>query len=104
MKDEFPPLEEMIEQYQNQENAFSTEGKRGVENLRKLISAIGYAEEGTHRGNLQYFLEDNPGCVSAIIEWIGEQGVTEWKLALNEELVDLNEEEDHGDDEEENQS
>lgn len=55
------------------------EGERGVEDLAKLVRVLGYNDsqyfgqfQGGCIGDLIYFLEDNPGAVEAILNWIDE--------------------------------
>jgi hypothetical protein len=82
-----------IQQWRNRERANTTEGETGVKNLCRLTNAIGYkdpqyfgqfAHDGSY-GDLIEFLEDNPGAVEAIIDWIGEQDFPEWNEALTED-------------------
>jgi hypothetical protein len=54
------------------------EGERGFMNLCKLARALGYKDEfhqlmnsdGSCVGDLIRFLEDNPGAIDAIKEWV----------------------------------
>lgn len=64
-----------------------TEGPEGVRNLEQLTRNLGYM-------SLEDFLEDNPGAVQAILEFVGEwvDRSTEWAAKL-EETVDLEDEE-----------
>lgn len=84
-------MQRHIEAYMDQEKMYRTEGRKGVENLCKLVSAIGYKDpqyygqlsNGASLGDLVNFLEDNPGAIEAIINWIGEQDSSEWKDSIN---------------------
>ncbi len=56
---------------------FRGEGESGVKNLARLCRGLGYSDfmnfgqfEGACYGDLINFLEDNPGAVDAICEWI----------------------------------
>lgn len=60
------------------EDLCATEGSRGVSNLCKLVRLLGYQDpmhfghlsQGGIIGDLTCFLEDNPGAISAIHDWI----------------------------------
>jgi hypothetical protein len=84
-------FEEILTHWQDQEpSRHRFEGETGVETLNELTTAIGY-----QRG-LEHFLEDNPGAIEAIVEWIEEQadqGYTGWKSKLADEceFVDADE-------------
>ncbi len=45
-------------------------------------------------GDLIEFLQDNPGAIRAVIDWIGEGQVDEWKESLESQLADSEEDED----------
>lgn len=70
-------LDELIDAWMEKNNAWRTEGQRGVDNIEKLIRALGYR-------NMDGFLEDNPGAIESLFNWIKEQNVSEWKEALAE--------------------
>lgn len=98
-----------LQQYIEQEKMYSNEGSRGVSNLCKIVAAMGYKDPfyqgalsgGGKTGDLMVFLEDNPGAIDALIEWIDARNVPEWDEALSSELhVDEDEEEDNEDEEE----
>jgi hypothetical protein len=86
--------ESLIQELETEKKVHSNEGRRGVENLCRLVRAIGYkdsthfgqfAHDGSY-GDLIEFLEDNSGCVEAIKEWIAEQDIQDWKDNLESEL------------------
>lgn len=60
------------------ENLYRTEGSSGVSNLCKLVRLLGYKDpmyfgrmsDGGIIGDLTCFLEDNPGAIAAIHDWI----------------------------------
>lgn len=68
------------------------EGSKGVSNLCKLVSLLGYKDplwngqlsEGGYLGDLMCFLEDNSGAIKAIITWAEE----------NEDCFDVDESEE----------
>lgn len=87
-------MHELIEKVCGERGLYGNEGRRGVENLCKLCRILGYkdsmhfgqfAPDGSI-GDLVEFLEDNPGCIEAIKEWIGERDVSEWRENLESEL------------------
>ncbi len=87
-------MHELISKVCEEKDLGRNEGRRGVENLCKLVRILGYkdsmhfgqfAHDGAI-GDLVEFLEDNSGCVEAIKEWIAEQNVSEWKENLQSEL------------------
>ena len=93
-----------VERFIQQQELHRTEGRRGVENLCKLVQSLdtqykdrqyfGQLNNGTSIGDLILFLEDNSGAVTAIIEWISEQNNNQWKQLLNEQLPEDEEDED----------
>lgn len=86
----------IIDRYLDQENLNRTEGQAGVRNLAKLVNALGYQDfnrygqmpGGTSLGDIFAFLEDNSGAIEAIVEWIKERNVPEWKEAIESQLHD----------------
>lgn len=86
-------LTAMLEEYLNHKKMHHMEGSHGFENLCRLVRAIGYRDalhqmqfDGGCVGDLMCFFEDNPGAIEAIINWIGEQDIQEWKECLESEL------------------
>lgn len=87
-------LHEVMSEYQEHKKISNNEGSSGVKNLCRLVRGMGYkdtmyfgqfAQDGSY-GDLIEFLEDNPGCVEAIKEWIGDQDLDEWRENLESEL------------------
>lgn len=68
----------LLDTFIDQNNIHHTEGRRGVVNLCKLVAALGYhdgmrfgqLENGAALGDLIAFLEDNSGCIEAVVNWI----------------------------------
>jgi hypothetical protein len=82
-------MRELIERFMNENRLNRLEGETGVKNLCRLARALGYHDRmyfgqfgGAAYGDLINFLEDNPGCCQAIVEWIGRQSVPEWVESL----------------------
>jgi hypothetical protein len=74
-------MSELIEKYTDQEKMYHFEGGRGVNNFEKIIGVLGYRD-------MDSFLEDNSGCLQAMVEWLGTQHNDEWITALEEQLPD----------------
>lgn len=78
-----------------QEKMRSFEGRRGVEHLCKIAGALGYKDpqrlgtlrNGAHMGDLLAMLEDNPGLIEVMINWIRSRDFVEFREPL-ERLVD----------------
>ena len=69
------------------------EGDTGVEKLSQIAESLGYAKHGFRYGSpLEVFLADNSGACQALIDWIGEQDIDEWKENLVSELPEEDEE------------
>ena len=73
---------EMFDAYLDQNRMWHFEGVRGVRNLTQIVEDVcGYTSIDT-------FLEDNPGAMEAVVNWIREVNCLEWRQNL-EELVDV---------------
>ena len=77
-------LYDVVEEYITQEK-MRFEGENGVENLKKLISTIGY-RKNSFASSLENFLADNLGAQETIVNWISDQNINEWKENLQNEL------------------
>jgi hypothetical protein len=74
-------LTDLIEKWRSENRAYCMEGTSGVRHLQKLCEDIGY-KDGQFVGYnvaLLNFLADNSGVIDAIIEWIGDQEIEDWK-------------------------
>jgi hypothetical protein len=84
-------MNELLDDYLSQKSMHRTEGMAGVKNLCRIVRALGYKDDmyrmqldvGCALGDLLEFLQDNPGAIEALIDWIGNQEVTEWKENLD---------------------
>ena len=72
-------LGELVDAYLEGNRMYHFEGSRGVSNFDKLIGVMGYR-------NMDEFLSDNSGCIEAMIEWIKDARVDEWKEAFVKEV------------------
>lgn len=76
--------EDVFDRYIDFQKMYSFESRQGVRNLTRLVNDInGYRD-------IEEFLEDNPGAIESIFEWISEQvkdgRVSEWVENLASEL------------------
>ena len=76
-------LADMIEKFCSMNQIHHFEGGRGVNNFEKIAKAL-----NPDYRNIDTFLEDNPGCLQAMIEWIGNQNIEEWKESMLAEVGD----------------
>jgi hypothetical protein len=72
-------MKQLVDTFLEKNNIWSFEGITGRVNFDKLINAIGYE-------TLDCFLEDNPGALQVMSEWIGTQRSKEWKANIEEKL------------------
>lgn len=86
-------LNELIEAFQAENHHHSYENEEGVRNFCRLLNAMGYRDPqyfgqfaGASYGDLIRFLEDNPGAMEVLVEWIAEQNFPEWKRELESHL------------------
>jgi len=86
-------LHDLVERLITENKFYGTEGRRGVENLCKIVRVLGYKDpfyfgqfKGGAIGDLIDFLEDNPGAITAIVDWISGQKSPEWEEKLLDEL------------------
>ncbi len=95
-------LRDALDEFETQENLSRNEGTTGVKNLCRIVHAMGYKDrqyfgqfhQAGSYGDLITFLEDNPGCVEAIKDWIAEQDAMEWAEELESHLDAKDEDED----------
>jgi hypothetical protein len=78
---------EVVMDYIEQNKLTRTEGTTGVRNMEKLVTALGY-NANFSASAIHAFLEDNSGCIEAMIEWISSCNVPEWREALESQLRD----------------
>jgi hypothetical protein len=94
-----------LQQFIDQNKLYQNEGERGVSNLCKIVAGLGYNDpmyfgqlsQGGKVGDLLEFLQDNPGAITAILEWIEETNVPEWDEALSEQIIEEDDEDEEGD-------
>lgn len=82
-------LKQLVKSWTEENKAWHREGSRGVKNLCKLLSVLGYGYNSAHDSteNLISFLEDNPNAVDAIISWICKQDLNAWKENVKDALA-----------------
>ena len=86
-------LRELISDFMDLNGTHCNEGSRGIENLCKIVRAIGYRDSmnrmqfrGACIGDLLEFFEDNSGAIDAVISWIEEHDNEEWRANIESEL------------------
>jgi len=91
--EEDPSLSDLLEKLTGQEGWERLEGTSGVHNLCRIVNALGYQDEQHfgqfHKGcygDLIHFLEDNPGAIEAVYNWICEQDLPMWRVEVQERL------------------
>jgi len=86
-------LSELMQEFLNLKKFHHFEGDSGMENLNETVKAMGYKGHGFRYGSpLESFLSDNPGAQQAILDWICDQDLDEWKEAIESELPEKDEE------------
>lgn len=87
-------MEDLFDTYTDQNRMYHFEGTRGVSNLNKIVTEVcGYNSAWSGGNNLETFLQDNPGAIEAVINWIRESHCPEWRNNL-EQLVTTGQEDD----------
>lgn len=83
-------MAEVASQFYKENGLHSTEGKEGLECLALLCRRLGYKDISYYGqfnnhgmngqlGDVLEFLEDNPGAIAAILNWVNEQNIPEWE-------------------------
>lgn len=86
-------LEEQLNAFCEQNQIYRFEGPDGVESLATIMRTLGY-DSKYYKSNedvIADFLADNSGACEALVNWIGEQSVPEWKAKLEEVVEDEDE-------------
>lgn len=90
----------------NQPKFLPTEGKSGLEALCGLSRHLGYKDpfhqlmnaDGSAVGDLICFLEDNPGAIKSIYNWIDKEFADKLNPVIDEEYEeDLDSDDNHTD-------
>lgn len=83
---------DLIREFRDQEGLHNLEGERGVQNLEKIIEAIGYKAHGFRHGSLvEVFLADNSAAIEMLIDFIAESDARtsgEWRENLESNIED----------------
>lgn len=80
-------MQKLLDKWQDQNNINSFEGPSGRRNLEKLFAVLGY-------DSAENFLDDNPGAITAIMEFIASANVSEWEENLQDEVGDDDQDDD----------
>lgn len=75
---------EVMQEFRDQKGIHCVEGSSGVKKLGIILKTLGYTDR--FGSIVEDFLEDNSGCIEAIITWIEENGDGgEWQEAIANE-------------------
>jgi len=86
-------MNELLEEFMDQEKIHNFEGDSGLKNLEKIIAALGYEPHGFRYGNLiEVFLSDNSAACDALVDFIRDSNVRDWRLSLESNLYEKEEE------------
>ena len=89
-------MSELVVQYMDENNMYCMEGHRGVRSFEKIATMLGYNDR-FNTSTLHAFLEDNSGCLEAMVEWIKTQCNPEWKAAIESVIEELEDDETNDD-------
>lgn len=95
----------MLDKVLSHNNLTRTEGTTGVRNLALVTRMLGYKDTGYmgqfspngSYGDIVEFLEDNPGAISALYEWIEDNMNADWEENLQAYLPGEENEDDESD-------
>lgn len=75
--------------YLDQNRMWCFEGQSGIRKFEQLVTEVcGYGKDHIFNDVLREFLEDNPGAIDAMVEWIREHAdCGEWSKNLNDLVV-----------------
>jgi len=102
-------FDDLLSLFIQHKNLHRTEGRKGVENLCRIVRALGY-RDSQHFGQLDHdccigdlidFLEDNSGVIDVVIEKIAEFGDhnNNWYEELETHVSESDEDEEDSDEE-----
>ena len=83
-------MHDIVDAYLDQQSFYNFEGRRGLERLCQLVGDLGYRDPQHYGqftstaclGNLVMFLEDNPGAIEAIVEFVCNVNSDEMRASL----------------------
>lgn len=83
-------LDELVDTFMEQERLHCTEGRRGLEAMCQLAAALGYKDpmyfgqltQKATVGDLLCMMEDNPGLIEAMVNWVRDSRSPEFKESL----------------------
>jgi len=80
-------MNELLEEFMDQEGIHNFEGDSGLKNLERIIEALGYKPHGFRFGSLiEVFLSDNSAACDALIDFIRDSNVRDWRDSLESNL------------------
>lgn len=87
-------MNELLEEFMDQEKIHNFEGDSGLKNLEKIIEALGYKSHGFRFGSLiEVFLSDNSAACDALIDFIRDSNVRDWAESIESNLYEEESEE-----------
>ena len=87
-------FDQLLDDFMEENRMYSFEGRKGLEHLCHLVSALGYKDPNYQLqlsskasvGDLINFLEDNPGVFEVILDFIKNHDSQEWAENLKDHL------------------
>ena len=70
---------EVVEKWRDSHRVHCLEGSSGTKGLSKLVKVLGY-------DSIESFLQDNSGCTEAMIDWIANTDLEEWKQEIKDDI------------------
>lgn len=80
---------DLLQTFMDQNDITNLEGSGGVKALGKICSALGYgAAYNSSLNNIQDFFEDNSDAITAVVEWIIDQGErnSDWADSIRDKI------------------
>lgn len=75
--------------YLDKNGFHSFEGERGIERLNAVLAHIDYRDSGfAHGSPVEVFLQDNPGAIDKLLEFIEEYFDADFDVMTSEETID----------------
>jgi hypothetical protein len=88
-------MNELLEEFMDQEKIHNFEGDSGLKNLERIIEALGYKPHGFRFGSLvEVFLSDNSAACDALIDFIRDSNVRDWAESLESNLYEKEEDDE----------
>lgn len=100
-------MAQLLEQYMDQERMHNMEGRKGMEHMCQIAGALGYKDpmyfgQLTRKatvGDLLLMLQDNPGMIEAMLDWLSSKDMPEMRESLAQCVQGGDDEEEDSDNE-----